>query len=185
MTEGMTPDLRAALEQNAGFLRGLARSLVRDPELAEDVAQDVWVAALAKPPSTASHLRGWLAAVARNLAFRSLRARERRARRELSSGGRESVPPTEDVVARGELARRLVVAVMALPEPYRITVLKRYFDGASSADIARSTGESESTVRVRLKRALDQLRARLDQQQPGGRDEWKRHLVVLLEAPAP
>src|SRR5687768_3275402 len=54
------------LEQTA-WIRALARSLVADAHLAEDLAQDACVAALERPPADAGNLRGWLAAVVRNL----------------------------------------------------------------------------------------------------------------------
>jgi DNA-directed RNA polymerase specialized sigma24 family protein len=39
---------------------------VRDPELAEDVLQETWIAALERPPSEGS-LRAWLGVVVRNV----------------------------------------------------------------------------------------------------------------------
>lgn len=180
-----TPDLLAALERNSRFLRALALSLVGDENAADDLVQETYVAAIDRPPPRATHLRGWLATVARNLAWRTLRGRDRRARRERDAATPEPLPPTDELVMRGEQQRRLVNAVMELAEPYRSTVLLRYFDGLASSEIARRAGEPESTVRARLKRALDQLRARLDAETPGGREAWLRALTLAMPAAPP
>ena len=55
----------AALE-HLDWVRALARSLVRDPGLADDIAQETWLAALRKPASGTGISRGWLASVVRN-----------------------------------------------------------------------------------------------------------------------
>lgn len=49
-----------------GFVRKLARSLIRDESAADDVAQTAWIAALTRPPS--GDPRRWFATVVRNLA---------------------------------------------------------------------------------------------------------------------
>ncbi len=51
----------------------------------------------------------------------------------------------------------------ALEEPYRTTVLQRFHEGLSAAEIARREGLPEGTVRWRTKQGLDRLRARLEQ----------------------
>ena len=53
-----------------GWVRDLARALVRDPALAEDVAQEAWLTATLRPPRSyegEGGLRAWLATVVRNL----------------------------------------------------------------------------------------------------------------------
>jgi hypothetical protein len=72
--------------------------------------------------------------------------------------------------------------VLELREPFRRTVLLRYFKGRSSAEIARAQSVPDGTVRWRLKSAIDQLRARLDQEAGGDRARWHRALLPLLPA---
>src|SRR5215510_12106587 len=50
-----------ALLAEASWLSGLARRLVHDVHLAEDLAQDAWVSALERRPDAGRSLRGWLA----------------------------------------------------------------------------------------------------------------------------
>ena len=61
---------------------------------------------------------------------------------------------------------------MGLPEPLRTTVLLRYFEERSSSEIARRMGVPAGTVRWRLKKAIERLRADLDQRFAGNRRTW-------------
>jgi hypothetical protein len=65
------------------------------------------------------------------------------------------------VVERVELQQLVASEVLKLAEPYRSTVLLRFIEELSCADIARRHGIPEGTVRRRLKVALDDLRERL------------------------
>src|SRR5262252_789825 len=67
---------------HASFLPRLARALVDDPNASEDLVQEVWLAALRRPPAADRPPRRWLAAVLRNLSRRRARANFRRSRRE-------------------------------------------------------------------------------------------------------
>ncbi len=64
--EDLTPE---DLLRETTWLNGLARQLVADPQRAEDVAQETWLA-LAQRRSRVSELRPWLRRVAQNLAAR-------------------------------------------------------------------------------------------------------------------
>ena len=61
MNSPHTADSPDELAQSAAFLRRLARGLVGDPHLAEDVVQDAFVAALERPPVARVALPRWLA----------------------------------------------------------------------------------------------------------------------------
>jgi RNA polymerase sigma-70 factor (ECF subfamily) len=124
---------------HADWLRRLALHVVRGPD-GEDVLQETWVAALRSPPRRDRAAEPWLAEVLRNFARRALRTDTRARRRE---SGRDAVAPsaatTPDVLLeRAEAQRLLAELVMALDEPFRSTVLLRYFEGLSAADIART-----------------------------------------------
>ena len=57
-----------ALLEHGDFVRALARTLVADPERADDVVQQTWMASIEKPPISGLPARAWLAAVVRNAA---------------------------------------------------------------------------------------------------------------------
>ena len=88
----------ATLLQQTSWVRALARSLVADAHLADDLVQDAWVTALGRPPATDRPVRGWLATVLRHRAREVRREGGRRERRELESARPEALPSAHDVV---------------------------------------------------------------------------------------
>ena len=182
-----SPIAHDELLQQMGWVQALARSLVRDPNVADDVAQEAFFTALERPPRTAhsgASLRAWLAAVTRTLARQSVRSETRRRGREERAARPEAAPTDGDVVERGEVQRDLVAAVLELPEPYRSTVLHRYLDGLSGPEIAERAGVGHAAVRQRLSRGLKQLRERLDERHGGDCRAWLLPLALpALGAP--
>jgi RNA polymerase sigma-70 factor (ECF subfamily) len=160
------------------WIRALARTLVSDASRADDLAQEAWIAAHARPPRDVRNLRAWLAEVVRNLARTGARAESRRARREQFAARSEALPDTTELVAQAELQRELVGHVLELDEPYRSVVLLRYFQDLEVSEIAEQLGAPANTVRTRLQRALAQLRERLDREW-GARSTWCASLVTL------
>src|SRR5262247_545085 len=85
MTEG-----RVSVEELLGqsvWLRRLAGTLVAGEAAAEDLVQEIWLAALRHPPAGDRPLRPWLARVARNLASRFRRSEARRRAHEAEAPG--------------------------------------------------------------------------------------------------
>jgi RNA polymerase sigma-70 factor (ECF subfamily) len=144
------------------FLRELARSLLLDTQDANDAMQHAWLAACERPPREAGTLRAWLAAVVRNFARDGFRRERRRAERERIAARAEALPGVDEFVERETQRQRIVRVVLALPEPYRTAIVWRYFDGLGAAQIAERLGIPASTVRNRIHRGLEQLRARLE-----------------------
>jgi len=83
------------------------------------------------------------------------------------------------VIERGRIHERVVRAVMQLEEPYRSTVLLRYLDGVSAAEIARRQGISPPAVRQRLARAVEKLRILMDAMSGGDREAWSLALIPI------
>jgi RNA polymerase sigma factor (sigma-70 family) len=160
------------------FVRALARRLLSDWHAAEDVSQETWIAALEAGGAAASVPR-WLASVVKNLAHKAQRGEQRRKWRERASARPESVPSTRELIEREGARTELVDAVLALEEPYRDAVVLRYFENLSPRAIAKRLGVPVETVRTRLKRALAQLRERLDRKY-GEREAWGALLFPLV-----
>ena len=161
------------LQANAAWVRRLADYLVREGGEADDLAQETLVAALHSPRPMQMPLTTWLGGILRNVA--RARARSDRRRRALEhtahdelavSAGSAPLGP-DDLLERMELHQLLGRMVLELDEPYRNTVLLRYYEGLSAADIAARTGVPAGTVRWRLKQGLDGIRRKLD-------DRWSR-----------
>ncbi|MHC4471805.1 MAG: sigma-70 family RNA polymerase sigma factor, partial [Planctomycetota bacterium] len=171
--------------RRAEGMRSLARRLVGDAHRAEDVIQEALATSVARPAPAPTSAGAWLRGVVRNLAMRTRRDDARRERRDRSAPPPRSPSDPAEVVARAELHRLVVDAVLALEEPYRSTLLRRFFDGLTAAEIAREQGIPSATVRTRVRRGLALLRERLDAEQ-GGRRRWTRAFLPLLAgAPAP
>ncbi|MCC7397101.1 MAG: sigma-70 family RNA polymerase sigma factor [Planctomycetes bacterium] len=170
MVHDPTPTPPAAALAEMAWVRALARSLLHDPSLADDVAQDTWLAAQTSPPTRRDAdggLRGWLRTVVTNRVRRLHRAdRRRRARETAASLVRQAADPAE-VAARAALQQRVTAAVMALDEPFRSALLWRYLDELPATEIARRQGIRHDAARKRLSRGLQLLRERLDQEQGG------------------
>ena len=143
------------------FVRALVRRLARDPDLGDDAAQETWLKALqhAQAPGLFTDFgRGWLSVVARNAVLQALRGSQRRQRREQEVARERAA---EDAVPGTDAAQkaRLLAAVQALPETYRTVVRMRFFDDRMPVEIADALSVPVETVRTRLKRAMERLRA--------------------------
>jgi len=169
LRRGIEPE---ELLAHTGWLKTLARRLVDDDATADDLVQQAYVAALERPPSDRQALTAWLSRVVRNLAARTHRDSMRRRRRETKvaqAEGQHQAP--HELIERAEMQRSMMDAVLELEEPFRTTVLLRFFEDRSPQEVAKQTGVSINTVGTRLYRALGKLRQRLDREQ-GGRATW-------------
>ncbi|NVB79689.1 MAG: RNA polymerase sigma factor, partial [Kofleriaceae bacterium] len=165
------------------WVRQLARALVKDDALADDVAQDTWIVAARQQPDTDRPLRPWLGRVVRNLIMTRRRSEVRRNERAVASDSERPVPTPADLIERVELQRALADELLGLAEPYRSTVLLHFVEGYSSAEIARRLGIPDATVRRRLKTALDQLREALGKRTDQPKRGWLAALIPLSKLP--
>jgi sigma-70-like protein/carboxypeptidase family protein len=86
----------------------------------------------------------------------------------------------EEAVARAELRRRAVEAVLALAEPYRATLIMRFFDEMSTEEIARTMDAPVVTVRTRIRRGLEQLRSCFERDEGDRERDWRRAFAPFL-----
>ncbi len=171
----------AQLAAQSAWARRLAIALARDVQAGEDIAQEALLATVRARPT--GDVRGWLARVIRNLARLRRRTEGRRGARE-----RLALPehlPDDPALAlqRIELQEALLGAVRALPEPYRNTILLRWFEELEPEEIARRTNTPVRTVHTRLHRALALLREELDRRSQGDRSRWLAAWLPLLPLP--
>ncbi len=162
------------------FVRSLARALVDGGADADDLVQETWLRALVRPPRVGFTLRTWLAGLVRNVARERRRGDERRERHERAAVAVDPRPapsvvdPSDpsELAARFELMRRVFRWLDELPAPQRIALLQRYLDDLDPVEIARRQGVPDATIRSRIQRGLEALRARLDAESGGERAGW-------------
>jgi RNA polymerase sigma-70 factor (ECF subfamily) len=157
---------RLLVERESGpIVRACARVL-GDPDAAEDVAQECFVTAYQLIGSWRGEgsLHGWLIRIAINRALRAVKGQRRFLALEDESGEPIAIPggsePLLDVLM-AERDRLVQQAVASLPEPYRETIVLRYFGELSIAEIASQTGRPIGTVKTHLGRGLLRLRPAL------------------------
>lgn len=167
-------DLEALLAR-AARVRALARGLCSDAAAQEDLAQEALLVALERPEGGTAPT-AWFRRVLERLSLDRARSDGARRTREQRVARAEAQPSTLDLVARADLQRRLVEEVLALAEPYRSTLLERWFEERSPEQIARRLGISASTVRTRLARGQALLRERLERREG---TNWMSALAAL------
>jgi RNA polymerase sigma-70 factor (ECF subfamily) len=134
----------------------IARRIVRDPDDAEDVVQEVFLRLFVTPArfDGKSAYSTWLFRVMVNSSINSLRAARRRAR--LRSEGEAPLTPEQLTVGR-EMKRRFQDALRLVGERHQQVLWLREMRGMSYPEIAQLLGIPEGTV----KSALNRGRARV------------------------
>jgi RNA polymerase sigma factor (sigma-70 family) len=173
-TDAESPKLEELLRR-APWARRLAHHLVHRREDAEDLLQDAWLVARDKGTPDQPASRPWLTGVLRVLSLNRARAAGRRRQREAAAERWAEGSRPDDLLTQVETQRRLSEALLALAEPYRTTLVLRYYEDLSAAEIARRTQAPAGTVRWRLKEGLARLRRQLDQ-----RGDDREALAVAL-----
>lgn len=150
-----------------GRLIALARRMLArnpgDPDEAEDVAQEVFVAAYDRRATFRSGeaFRPWLYRIAVNRCLDRLRARTRRPTWEgladLPDPIALSTGPLDTLLA-GEWEAHLQAAVAALAPKHRAVFILRHLDDLTYEEIAAATNLPLGTVKTYLFRARAQLR---------------------------
>lgn len=146
----------ALLDQYGEHILRLAYSYLHNQSDAEDILQDTLIQYLRTAPvlESPAHEKAWLLRVAGNLSKNLLRAQ----------GYRQADQLEETLVAQEREDLSYVWdAVKALPVPYREAIHLFYYEGYSTAQIARILDQKESTVRSRLKRGREKLKPLLEE----------------------
>ncbi len=143
----------------------LALSVVRDPALAEDIAQETLVKAWLALPSfrAESSLRSWVLRIAHNTAISMLRQRRAVVIDPHDLPERQSNPDrsVESHVQSGAVLDDFVQALEVLDELSRSIVVLRELEGMAYDEIAEVLDVPMPTVKTRLLRARRRLGAAL------------------------
>lgn len=166
MARGDESGLAALYDRHATPVYSLALRIVRRPEDAEDVTQQVFTQAWrtsARFDASRGVVAAWLLMMARSRAIDCLRRRNP-ARDGISDDERlaaipDPEPSVEYVVATREQVERVQVAIDALPAEQRVAVELAYYDGLTQSEIAERTSTPLGTVKTRVRSALQTLRS--------------------------
>ncbi len=141
----------------------LARSVVGDSQRAQDVAQDVFLAAYRRFPGGYEHAAGWVRVAAVHTALNVLRGERRRDRRELQVHVTNSLPSAEETVIEREKRAELHRVLRRLPRRSAAILVMRH-GGMSYLEIADALGVKVGHVGTLLRRAESALRKEMDRE---------------------
>jgi RNA polymerase sigma factor (sigma-70 family) len=153
------PAFRALVERHVDMVYATALRQVQEAHLAEEATQAVFIALAQKAPtlSSATILAGWLFRAAQFAGAKAQRTEARRKHWEHQAAQME--PHTSDgESAWDQIAPHLNDALNQLKEPDRDALILRFFERKSIAQVGSALGTTESATKMRIARALEQLR---------------------------
>jgi len=179
LRRGDAEALAALLARYQNRLYRYLLRFVREPATAEDLFQQTWLRVVEKIRryDPRRSFEAWLFSVARNLAIDHLRRRQPESLDEPATGGPSGAPAQEQIQAPGpsaldgvltrERASLLAEALGDLPAIYREVLTLRFEEEMKLEEIAEVLDAPLSTVKTRLRRALQGLRRKLESRFPG------------------
>ncbi len=141
----------------------LAYGVVGDSQGAQDVAQDVFLAAYRRFPGDYEQAAGWVRVAAVHTALNVLRGERRRDRRQLLMQVVSSLPSAEDTVIDRESRAEVRRVLRRLPRRSAAVLVMRH-GGMSYVEIAEALGVNVGNVGTLLRRAESALRKEMDRE---------------------
>jgi RNA polymerase sigma factor (sigma-70 family) len=152
------------VRRHADWVYAIAKRKVREDQLAQDVAQAVFIVLARKAPRLLARrwnvrLTGWLYHVVRLTASNALRELSRRRRHEQAAAAQRAETSEPEQAVDWERLLPMVDASLAdLRGADREAVLLRFYRQQTFTDVAGVLGVSEEAARKRVARAIDRLR---------------------------
>jgi RNA polymerase sigma factor (sigma-70 family) len=159
--EGSESAFETLVKRHVDYVYCAALRQVRDPSLAEDVSQAVFLLLTQKAKTfrPGTILVSWLCRATQNIAARAIRSESRRQRRELEAATMNptiTLPESDPQWER--VAPVLDEALAALPNKDRDAVLLRFISRKPFSQVGAQMGTSEDAAKKRVSRALARLR---------------------------
>lgn len=153
------------IRRHQDFVYGAALRVVRNPVLAQDVAQDAFVRAYKALPDFRGQaaVRSWLYRIATNLALNAVQRRKEYPAGELPETAAPSGPERETVSEA--MAAHMRAAIEELPEDLKVPLVLREYGSLSYLEISEELDLPLNTVRTRILRARRALRPAMEEWQ--------------------
>jgi RNA polymerase sigma-70 factor (ECF subfamily) len=163
--------LEALYSRYSSPIYSLAMMMLKQPALAEEVTQDiflnVWLKAGSYNPDRGAP-KSWIMSVAHHKIIDAIRAR----RRTVAVGSSDeydaldyfpsSEASTEEQVEQNLDRERILKALQGLPDSQREVIMLAYFQGYSQSEMADRLKQPLGTVKTRVRLAMQKLRTILD-----------------------
>jgi RNA polymerase sigma-70 factor (ECF subfamily) len=167
--DGDRPAFEELVRRTAAMVHARLYLETGDRDRAEDLTQDTFLAALRgiRSLDDPERFRGWLLRVAANTAADAARrsGRRKRSAPEADAAALETVadgrPAPAEQADLAERRSRVLAALRAMPEEYRLPLTLRHIAGADHAAIARQLGLTDGALRGLLHRGMKRLREEL------------------------
>ncbi len=161
---------RLYLDQ-AGSVYNLCLRILRSPEDAQDVTQEIFIKAYDRLPGSTEDLRlkAWLNRVAVNACYDHLRSR--REHDELDTVSEAGAPQARDAIEQAELGQMIEQTLDSLSVDQRTVLLLKDVQGLTQDEIAGALGVSTSATETRLFRAREAFRLAYAQVAGASRDQ--------------
>jgi RNA polymerase sigma factor (sigma-70 family) len=158
---GSEEAFRKLVERHSAMVHGVARRIAGE-SLADEVTQAVFLILARKGCPRFQFLPGWLYRTARFTALAAVRAERRRLARleELSTLN----PPSQPDSLWAQIESLLDGALARLRETDRAVLILRFLEERSFSEVAGALGISEGAAKMRVARAIENLRVNLERE---------------------
>jgi len=148
------------VRRHSGMVVSCCRRILGDASLAEDVAQECFIALMQSGDSVRASLGAWLHTIAVRRSVDRIMGDSRRRTREAAFVQGQAMETTRDMTV-DEMPAFVDEAIAALPENHRAVVVGRFLQNQTYTDMARDLGVVEGTVRHRVERGVERVRQTL------------------------